>query len=173
MSQSRKAGEAQQRSNLHDAKGKRNLAAQGEVREVEKLFNTSREALSNGTRTGANGYVSFGVERANIEWRRLRRELPRGSLYSWWLRGSRMQSNAATFSYHQREIVGAGRTAYAGREERFLIIVPRKCNTVDQSFRRSWDVCKRFKEGTKRWGWDALVVMRGLERSWGDTTQSS
>lgn len=80
-----------------------------------------------------------------------------------------MQSNAATFSYHQREIVGAGRTAYAGREERFLIIVPRKCNTVDQSFQRSWDVCKRFKEGTKRWGWDALVVMRGLERSWRDT----
>ncbi len=32
---------------------------------------------------------------------------------------------------------------------------------------------KGFKEGTKRWGWDALVVMRGLERYWGDTTQSS
>jgi hypothetical protein len=104
MGQSRDAGEAQQRSNLHDAKGKEALAAQREVREVEKLFNTSREAQSNGTRTEANGDISFDVERAKIEWRRQRRELPRGGLYSWWLRGSRMQSNVATFSYHQRKL---------------------------------------------------------------------
>lgn len=47
----------------------------------------------------------------------------------------------------------------------FFIIVPRKCNVIDQSFRRSWGVKGLRREQRDGVGVrDALVVMRGLER---------
>jgi hypothetical protein len=74
---------------------------------------------------------------------------------------------------HQRKLLAQVAQLMLVGENGFLLSYLENATQSIKVFGEARMFGKRFKEGTKRWGWDALVVMRGLERYRGGTAQSS